>query len=122
MALLDLELHLVPFGDFLLHVGHVGEDALTRICIADETESLVGVEHRHHTTAGLVLRLDVLILGDTDLDVFEVDLLTLRRIGRRIYDSAELVDIGKHLGTVQTALVGLRLLLLEFLFLLLLGA
>jgi len=122
MALLHLKLHLVAFGHFLLHVGHVGKNALTRIRVPDESESLVRIEHGHHSPAGFILGLDVFVLGDTDLDILEINLLSLSWIGRRIYDSTELIHIGKHLGAVQRSFIALRLLLLEFLFLLLLGA
>lgn len=122
MALLHFELNLVSFGNLLLHIGDVSEDAVPGIRVTDEAETLVRVEHGYDTTTGLVNGLHILILGDTNLDVFQVDFFAFRRIGRGINNAAKLIHVSKHFWAIKRALVSLGLLLLEVLFLLLLSA
>ena len=122
MTHLHFEGHFVPLLHFFLHVGHVGENAFTTVDVTNEAEAFVGVEHGHLSMAGFVHRLHVLILGNTDLDVFEVNLFTLQWIWRRVYDSAQFIDISDHVRTVQSALVALGFLLLRLLLFFLLRA
>lgn len=122
MAHLYLKRHLVPLFNLLLHVGHVGENAFPVVDVTNEAEAFVRIEHGHFSVARFVHWLHVLVLGDADLNVFKVHLFPFGGVWWSVHDSAEFVDIGNHVRAVQSALVAFGLLLLELLFLLLLGA